>query len=107
MWTSKSRRYLHPGRTGPTMTDILPARWAIVGRGRLGSALAAAMRAADLEVDGPLGRGATAAGADAALLCVPDAEIAAAATAISPGPMVGHCSGALGLDVLPGHEAFG
>jgi pantoate--beta-alanine ligase len=89
------------------MNDKLPDHWAIVGRGRLGTALAAAMVAAGLEVDGPLSRGATAAGSDAVLLCVPDAEIAAAATAIAAGPLVGHCSGALGLDVLIGHEAFG
>ena len=25
---------------------------------------------------------------------------------MAPGPLVGHCSGALGLDVLAGHEAF-
>ena len=89
------------------MSDNLPARWALVGRGRLGTALAAGMRAAGLRVDGPLGRGATAAGADAVLLCVPDGEIAAAATRIAPGPLVGHCSGALGLDVLGAHEGFG
>ena len=42
------------------------------------------------------------------LLCVPDAEIAAAAAAIAPGPLVGHCSGATGLAPLTalGHEAF-
>ena len=34
---------------------------------------------------GPLGRGADGAGADAVLLCVPDAEIAAAAALIAPG----------------------
>ncbi len=52
---------------------------AIVGAGRLGTALATALRATGLEIDGPLGRGASPAGADAVLLCVPDAEIAAAA----------------------------
>ena len=50
---------------------------AIVGAGRLGTALAAALRATGLEIDGPLGRGAAPAGVDAVLLCVPDAEIAA------------------------------
>ncbi len=89
------------------MTENLPAHWAIVGRGRLGTALAAALRDAGLRVDGPLGRGADAAGADAALLCVPDGEIAAAAASIAPGVLVGHCSGALGLDVLDQREAFG
>src|SRR5215207_8198257 len=79
---------------------------AIVGRGRLGTALATALRATGLPVDGPLGRGADPRGADAVLLCVPDAEIAAAAGAVSPGVPVGHCSGADGLGVLAGHEAF-
>jgi predicted short-subunit dehydrogenase-like oxidoreductase (DUF2520 family) len=40
------------------------------------------------------------------LLAVPDAEIAAAAAAVEAGPLVGHCSGATGLDVLAPHEAF-
>ena len=74
---------------------------AIVGAGRLGTVLAAA-----LGTRPPLGRGADARGADVVLLCVPDAEIAAAAAAIVPGPLVGHCSGATGLDVLAPHESF-
>ncbi|HKH16512.1 MAG TPA: DUF2520 domain-containing protein [Solirubrobacteraceae bacterium] len=83
------------------------ASCAIVGAGRLGTALSAALRATGLEIDGPLGRGADPDGADAVLLCVPDAQIAAAAAAITPGVPVGHCSGATGLDALAGHEAFG
>jgi pantoate--beta-alanine ligase len=89
------------------MNDNLPVHWTIVGRGRLGTALAAALTDAGLRVEGPLGRGANAAGADAVLLCVPDGEIAAAAAHIPPGPLLGHCSGALGLDVLGDREAFG
>ncbi|MDX6672845.1 MAG: hypothetical protein QOH11_263, partial [Solirubrobacteraceae bacterium] len=89
------------------MSDNLPAHWAIVGRGRLGTALAAALTEAGLHVTGPLGRGADGAGAEAVLLCVADGEIAAAADRIPPGPLVGHCSGALGLDVLGEREAFG
>ncbi len=75
---------------------------AIVGDGRLGRALASALRAAV-----PHGRGYAGAGADAVLLCVPDAQIATAARAIEPGPLVGHCSGATDLGVLAPHEAFG
>jgi predicted short-subunit dehydrogenase-like oxidoreductase (DUF2520 family) len=81
-------------------------RLAIVGRGRLGTALAAAFRDAGYDVDGPLGRGADAAHAEAVLLCVPDGEIAAAAARIRPGRLVGHCSGATGLDMLGAHVAF-
>ena len=56
-------------------------RCAIVGAGRLGHALAAALRDAGLEVEGPLGRGAQPR-AEVVLLCVPDGEIRTAAEAI-------------------------
>jgi predicted short-subunit dehydrogenase-like oxidoreductase (DUF2520 family) len=75
---------------------------AIVGDGRLGRALASALRA-----PAPYGRGYDGTDADVVLLCVPDSQIATAAAAIAPGPLVGHCSGATGLDVLAPHEAFG
>ena len=81
----------------------------IVGRGRLGPALADAFHAAGRPVVGPLGRGADGSGAEIVLLCVPDAEIASAARAVAPrdGLLVGHCSGATGLEPLRPHEAFG
>jgi predicted short-subunit dehydrogenase-like oxidoreductase (DUF2520 family) len=79
---------------------------AIVGAGRLGTALAAAVRAAGYRVLGPLGRDADPRDATAVLLCVPDGEIAAAAAALTPGPLVGHCSGATGLGPLQPHQAF-
>jgi len=92
------------------MTPVLPA-CAVVGHGRLGTALVAALRAAGAPVDGPLGRGAsaTADAADVVLLTVPDAEIANAAAAIAPRPglLVGHCSGATTLAPLRAHaQAF-
>ena len=76
--------------------DLHAARCAVIGRGRLGPALAAALREAGLTVAGPLGRGADAAGCDLVLLAVPDGEIAAAAGALRPAPgaLVGHLSGA-------------
>jgi predicted short-subunit dehydrogenase-like oxidoreductase (DUF2520 family) len=74
------------------------SRIAIIGRGRLGTALSAALRAAGRPVDGPLGRGELpSAGAAAVLLCVPDGEIAGVAAMIPSGPLVGHCSGATPL----------
>jgi predicted short-subunit dehydrogenase-like oxidoreductase (DUF2520 family) len=82
------------------------ARLALVGQGRMGAALADALRNSDLEVTGPLGRGADGAGADAVLLCVPDAEITRAAARIVPGPLVGHCSGATDLSPLAPRERF-
>ena len=95
-------------RESPSDTPAC-TRLAIVGRGRVGTALAQALRAdgTSFAVRGPLGRGETAGPVDVVLLCVPDDEIARAAAAISPGPLVGHCSGATGLDVLAPHEAFG
>jgi predicted short-subunit dehydrogenase-like oxidoreductase (DUF2520 family) len=79
------------------MNDI-----AIVGSRRLGTALSRA-----LATPAPLGRGGQPpAGTRAVLLCVPDAEIARAAAAIAPGPLVGHCSGATTLESLAGHHAF-
>jgi predicted short-subunit dehydrogenase-like oxidoreductase (DUF2520 family) len=82
------------------------ARLAIVGRGRMGSALAGALASAGYEIVGPLGRGADGAGADVVLLCVPDGEIAGAAAVIAPGRLVGHCAGASGLEPLAPHERF-
>ena len=100
---------------------------AIVGSGRLGCALARALSAAGVEVEGPLGRGAAPL-SEIVLLCVPDAEIAAAAAALAAaGPdaapqhggtaraaagterFVGHVSGATPLIALAGagRDAFG
>lgn len=74
----------------------------IVGRGRVGTALAARLEpriptrltGRELEVDG----------ADLVVLCVPDRAIAEAAAAIPPGPWIAHTSGATTLDALDPHE---
>jgi len=82
----------------------------IVGRGRVGTALASALRDAGVDVDGPLGRGERPGRCDAVLLCVPDAEIAAAAEVVTAAaPLVGHTSGATPLSALAhaGVPAFG
>jgi predicted short-subunit dehydrogenase-like oxidoreductase (DUF2520 family) len=87
--------------------DAGRVRIAIVGGGRLGTALARTLvRSSEFEPVGPLGRGSDGRGADAVLLCVPDAQIAAAASLITPGRPVGHCSGATGLGALAPHESF-
>ena len=72
----------------------------------MGRALTRALRRSGLQVEGPLGRGADGRGADVVILAVPDGQIEAAAALVAPGPLVGHCSGATGLDVLAGHEGF-
>ena len=81
---------------------------AIIGNGRLGRALAAALGKAGMKVEGPMGRGADGGNAPIVLLCVPDAAIADAARAVSArdGRLVGHCSGASTLAPLAPHEAF-
>lgn len=106
----------------PALPSVAERAWAdhprsrvlaIVGQGRLGRALIAELSDAGIhvegerwEVAGPFGRGYDGAQADAVLLCVPDGEIAAAARLITRGRLVGHCSGASGLDGLAPHERF-
>lgn len=79
---------------------------AIVGNGRLGSAIARTLGRPT-----PYGRGFEGLADDGrpyefVLLCVPDTEIGAAAAAIVPGPIIGHCSGASGLEPLGPREGF-
>ena len=58
--------------------------------------------------DGPFDRGFDGCrGYDVVVLAVPDTAIQRAAASLAVGPVVGHCSGALGLDVLAPHECFG
>jgi len=99
----------HPFRTPERAAGAPPQRVAVVGAGRLGTVLAAALRAAGVEVRGPLGRGLPEE-ADAIVLCVPDSEIPGAAAAVAgAAPLVGHTSGATGLGALEpaGGAAFG
>jgi predicted short-subunit dehydrogenase-like oxidoreductase (DUF2520 family) len=79
----------------------------VVGRGRMGEALASALREAGVPVRGPFGRGATGEGAAIVLLCVPDREIASASALIAAGPLVGHVSASAPLELLQPHERFG
>ena len=80
----------------------------IVGAGRVGTALAGALRAAGIAVEGPLGRDEPVRAPGPVLLCVPDGQIASAAEALGGPRLVGHTSGATTLDFLlaAGHEAF-
>jgi predicted short-subunit dehydrogenase-like oxidoreductase (DUF2520 family) len=68
----------------------------VIGRGRVGSALAARLeeRGVELREDD----------AELALLCVPDTAIAEVARSLAPGPWVAHVSGATPLAALDPHE---
>jgi predicted short-subunit dehydrogenase-like oxidoreductase (DUF2520 family) len=93
---------------GPdAQVSALPHGWCdVVGRGRMGGALASALENAGVPVRGPLGRGADSSDAAIVLLCVADREIAAAAAAIPSGPIVGHVSASAELSLLEPHERF-
>src|SRR5919205_152627 len=67
----------------------------VVGRGRVGSAVAArlAERGHAVVEDAP----------DLVMLCVPDAVIAQLAQSIAPGPWICHTSGATSLGALAPH----
>ena len=93
-----------------TINSLNDLRVGVVGPGRLGTALARALREAGVAVEGPAARGEIPAGCDAIVLCVPDGEIeAAAATVAGAAPLVGHTSGATPLSALApaGAAAFG
>jgi predicted short-subunit dehydrogenase-like oxidoreductase (DUF2520 family) len=97
---------MNPDVTSPQR----PLRVGIVGPGRVGNALARALRDSGVDVDGPLGRGQRPTSCDAIVLCVPDTEIAAAAEVVTAAaPLVGHTSGATPLSALAhtGVPAFG
>jgi predicted short-subunit dehydrogenase-like oxidoreductase (DUF2520 family) len=83
---------------------------AVLGAGRIGTALADAMASAGLHVAGPYSRGddpyADIAVPDVVLLCVPDAEITGAAAQFPDDQLLGHYSGAGGLDLLGRHAGF-
>jgi predicted short-subunit dehydrogenase-like oxidoreductase (DUF2520 family) len=86
-----------------------PRSLRVVGPGRAGSALSAALAAVGWSVAEPVRRGepleGAAEGVDLLVLATPDAAIAAVAAAIEPveSTAVAHLAGSLGLDVLAPH----
>jgi predicted short-subunit dehydrogenase-like oxidoreductase (DUF2520 family) len=116
----------NPGRRGAgqvnesmpaAQPDSAPARpafptpFAVVGAGRLGTAIAGALRGSGVRVTGPHGRGYDGRAPDGridavVLLCVPDDAIGPAADLVVPGPLLGHCSGVSTLEVLGDRAAF-
>ncbi|MGN8026210.1 DUF2520 domain-containing protein [Microbacterium sp. 22242] len=85
-----------------TSFDAAPASGravAVIGAGRLGTVLARGLAEAGFDVRGPLRRDAAIPEVDVALLCVPDAAVHDVAAAARPrARLVGHVSGATGLD---------
>src|SRR3954465_15202147 len=95
-----------PPRPPPTRPRPTHPRLGVVGAGRLGTALAAALRDAGYPVEGPAGRGDRPLDCEAIWLCVPDAQITAAAEVVAgAAPLVGHTSGATPLSALAGAGA--
>jgi pantoate--beta-alanine ligase len=91
----------HSDSQEPLAGAVSAGRVAVIGAGRLGSALAAALREIGVEVEGPLGRGERPGSSQAVILCVPDGEITAAAeVAAGAAPLVGHTSGATPLAAM-------
>ena len=86
-----------------TAGPAIDAPCAVVGAGRMGHALVAASP----RFAGPFPRGFDGTGFAAVLLAVPDSAVAEAAELIASTTVVGHCAGALGLDVFGQREAFG
>src|SRR4051794_3017347 len=68
----------------------------VIGRGRVGSAVAARLEERGVEL--------CADDAEIVLLCVPDRAIAEVAAAFEPGPWVAHVSGATPLAALDPHR---
>jgi predicted short-subunit dehydrogenase-like oxidoreductase (DUF2520 family) len=88
------------------VTNPMMGRCDVIGRGRMGQALAAALGRASVHVNGPLGRGATGEHASIVLLCVPDREIGAASARLSTDAVVGHVSASAPLSLLVPHPRF-
>jgi predicted short-subunit dehydrogenase-like oxidoreductase (DUF2520 family) len=90
-------------------SSVALGRVTIIGAGRVGRALARALSDTGVAVRGPLRRGEwerEISDAGVVLLCVPDGEIASVAQQLPPTSTLGHCAGALTLDVLAPHAAF-
>ena len=90
----------------PSRFSVVRTIIGIVGRGRVGTALAAALSQAGEHVVGPLGRNDPLPGdVDVVVLAVPDAAIAAAAARVPAGPVVAHCAASAPLSLLGDRDA--
>lgn len=86
-----------------------PITFRVVGPGKAGKSLGAALQAAGWQLEGYLGKGENLSGAamgcDVLVIATPDSMISFVAGLISPNPetLVVHLSGLLGLDTLEPH----
>jgi len=105
-------RELERDHFDPTTSSApgLPGSLAILGAGRAGGSIASAATAAGFDVE--VGsREVDAGDAGVVLICVPDGAIGEACEhlvpSLAPGTLVGHVSGATGLDALAAATAAG
>ena len=106
-----------PSRTAPFVGRnagrVVLATFRVVGPGRAGGSLAAALEAVGHSPKGLLGRGEpvrdAARGVDVVVIATPDDAVGEVAARIEPvpGSAVLHVSGSLGLEVLEPHERRG
>lgn len=93
--------------------DARPRRFALIGPGRAGGALAGALESVGWQRVATYGRGDdprhAAAGVDLVVVAVPDRAIAEAAAAVEPADeaVIVHLAGSLGVDVLGAHPHRG
>ena len=79
----------------------------VIGPGRAGTTLAAALQSAGHSVTGPVARGQLVpADCDAILVCVPDSNLSEGVNAFPAGPLVGHCCGPHGTGLLGRRGGF-
>ena len=96
----------HSANDASPQTALRDIHIAVVGAGKLGTALAATFRSRGMAVLGPFGRDDSRPDADVVILAIPERDIGAAAAGLPVGALVGHCSASEPLDTLAPHERF-
>lgn len=87
------------------MENIVFSEIAIVGAGRLGTSLAAALTDAGISVSGPFRRNEQVT-SKMVILAVPERAIASVSAVLPTGSLVGHCSASAPLSTMAPHECF-
>lgn len=92
-------------RQVPAVENIVLSEIAIIGAGRLGTSLAAALSHAGVTVSGPFRRNEPVR-VKTVILAVPERALGAVAATLPLGTLVGHCSASAPLSTLAPHECF-